>query len=391
MKTMIKSLVDSYESQLLETRHHLHENPELSFQEYQTAEYIREKLTHMGIELQSGISGTSTVGILKGDQDGPCIAFRADIDALPVVENNDLPYKSKNDGIMHACGHDTHVACLLTFAEILAAHKELVKGTVKFVFQAAEEKLPGGAKQLCADGVMNDVDFIFGMHSSSGYPLGTVVVCHGVSSAAIGIYEVTVTGKGGHGSAPHECLNPVPVACMIANSLNQIMAEKKSPTECGVFTVSYINGGQYPNIITDSVTFGGNVRTLDNDLIANVFKTIEGVSNGIAQGYGLTAQVTNTIGYPATVNTPEYADVIEDAAKELGYEVIEKPTSLGGEDFAYYVMEKPGAFFHVGMADPERPITSTPHHNRQFLLDERGLRIALETELAVYLKATGQM
>lgn len=391
MKDMIKSLVDSCEKKLKETRHHLHETPELSFQEYKTAEYIRENLIKMGIELQEGISGTSTVGILKGEQAGLCIAFRADIDALPVTENNDLPYKSKIPGIMHACGHDTHAACLLTLAEILSSHKELVKGTVKFIFQAAEEKLPGGAKQLCADGAMKDVDMIFGMHSSSGYPLGTVVVCHGVSSAAIGVYEVKVNGKGGHGSSPHQCLNPVPTACMIASSLNQIMAEKKSPTECGVFTVSYINGGQYPNIITDSVTLGGNVRTLDNELIANVFNTIKGVSKGICEGYGLTCDVTTTIGYPATVNTPEYADLIQSAVESIGYNVIEKPTSLGGEDFAYYVMEKPGAFFHVGMADPERPITSTPHHNGCFQLDERGLRIALETELAVYLKATGQM
>lgn len=391
MKDMIQLLVDSYEAKLKETRHHLHETPELSFQEYKTAEYIRENLTKMGIELQEGISGTSTVGILRGEQDGPCMAFRADIDALPVMENNDLPYKSKTPGIMHACGHDTHAACLLTLAEVLSSHKELVKGTVKFVFQAAEEKLPGGAKQLCADGVMKDVDMIFGMHSSSGYPLGTVVVCHGVSSAAIGIYEVKVNGKGGHGSSPHECLNPVPTACMVANSLNQIMAEKKSPTECGVFTVSYINGGQYPNIITDSVTLGGNVRTLDNELIANVFNTIKGVSKGICEGYGLTCDITTTVGYPATVNTPEYADLIQSAVEAIGYKVVEKPTSLGGEDFAYYVMEKPGAFFHVGMADPKRPITSTPHHNGCFQLDERGLRIALESELAVYLKATGQM
>jgi amidohydrolase len=178
---------------------------------------------------------------------------------------------------------------------------------------------------------------------------------------------------------------------MVANTLNQIMGEKKSPTESGVFTVSYINGGQYPNIITDDVTLGGNVRTLDNQLILNIFKNIEGVSKGICEGYGLTCDVTTTVGYPATVNTPKYADLIQNAAEEIGYNVIEKPTSLGGEDFAYYVMEKPGAFFHVGMADPERPITSTPHHNGQFILDERGLRIALETEIAVYLKATGQM
>lgn len=390
MKDMIKALVDQYEPTLLETRHHLHANPELSFQEYQTAAYIRENLTRMGLKLQEGISGTSTVGILKGTSDGPCIAFRADIDALPVEENNDLPYKSKTPGIMHACGHDTHTACLLALAELLSSNRNLVKGTVKFIFQAAEEKLPGGAKQLCADGAMNDVDMIFGMHCSSAYSLGDVIVCHGVSSAAIGVYEIKIHGKGGHGSSPHHALNPVPVACMVANSLNQILAEKKSPTECGVFTVSYINGGQYPNIITDTVTLGGNVRTLDNDLILNVFNTIRSVTNGICSGYGLTCDVTTTIGYPATINTPELADLAWNAAGELGYHVIEKPTELGGEDFAYYVMEKPGTFFHVGMNDPEKPITATPHHNGQFILDERGLRIALETELAVYLKATKQ-
>lgn len=391
MKEQIKSLAAAYENQLLETRHHLHANPELSFEEYKTAEYIRENLIRMGIELQEGISGTSTVGILKGTETGPCIAFRADIDALPVNENNDLPYKSKTAGIMHACGHDTHAACLLTLAEILSSHKELVKGTVKFIFQSAEEKLPGGAKQLCTDGVMKDIDVIFGMHCSSGLPLGTVEVCHGVSSAAIGVYEIKVHGKGGHGSSPHNALNPIPVACMIGNSLNQILAEKKSPTECGVLTVAYMNGGQYPNIIADTVTMGGNVRTLDNQLISDVFDRINAISDGICQGYGLTCDVTTTVGYPATVNTPEYADVIENAVKAMDYHVIEHETSLGGEDFAYYVMEKPGAFFHVGMADPKRPITSTPHHNCNFLLDERGLKIALESELAVYLKVTGQM
>ena len=156
------------------------------------------------------------------------------------------------------------------------------------------------------------------------------------------------------------------------------------------FGCLYINGGQYPNIIPENITLGGNIRTLNNELIKHIFDYIHSVSKGICEGYGLTCDVTTTLGYPATVNTPEYADVITDAAAELGYDVKEAPISLGGEDFAYYVMEKPGAFIHVGMADPERPITSTPHHNCHFQLDERGLRIALETELAFYLKVTKQ-
>lgn len=390
MKQFVKDLVHSYEEPLKEIRHHLHENPELSFEEYRTAEYIRKALESMGIALQDGITGTSTVGILKGREAGPCIAFRADIDALPVEENNDLPYKSKTPGIMHACGHDTHSACLLVLARILSEHPDLVKGTVKFIFQAAEEKLPGGAKALCADHALDGVDMVFGMHSSSNHPLGTITLSHSSSSAAIGIYEVAIHGKGGHGSAPHNAKNPVPVACLLASALNQILAEKKAPADTGVFTVSYINGGQYPNIITDTVTLGGNIRTQDNDLIQQIFGHIDSISHGICEAHGMTCDVTTTLGYPATINTPEYADVIADAADTMGYTPVEESGSLGGEDFAYLLMEKPGAYFHVGMADPDRPITSSPHHNCSFQLDERGLAIALEMELALYLKLTKQ-
>ena len=390
MKQFVKDLVHSYEEPLKEIRHHLHENPELSFEEYRTAEYIRKALGSMGIALQDGITGTSTVGILKGREAGPCIAFRADIDALPVEENNDLPYKSKTPGIMHACGHDTHVACLFVLARIFSEHPELVKGTVKFIFQAAEEKLPGGAKALCADHALDGVDMVFGMHSSSNHPLGTITLSHSSSSAAIGIYEVAIHGKGGHGSAPHNAKNPVPVACLLASALNQILAEKKAPADTGVFTVSYINGGQYPNIITDTVTLGGNIRTQDNALIQQIFGHIDSISHGICEAHGMTCDVTTTLGYPATINTPEYADVIADAADTMGYTPVEESGSLGGEDFAYFLMEKPGAYFHVGMADPDRPITSSPHHNCSFQLDERGLAIALEMELALYLKLTKQ-
>ena len=291
---------------------------------------------------------------------------------------------------MHACGHDTHAACLLVLARILSEHPELVKGTVKFIFQAAEEKLPGGAKALCADHALDGVDMVFGMHSSSNHPLGTITLSHSSSSAAIGIYEVAIHGKGGHGSAPHNAKNPVPVACLLASALNQILAEKKAPADTGVFTVSYINGGQYPNIITDTVTLGGNIRTQDNALIQQIFGHIDSISHGICEAHGMTCDVTTTLGYPATINTPEYADVIADAADTMGYTPVEESGSLGGEDFAYFLMEKPGAYFHVGMADPDRPITSSPHHNCNFQLDERGLAIALEMELALYLKLTKQ-
>lgn len=385
MEQLIKSLVDSREGKLKEIRHYLHENPELSFEEYNTAAYIREQLKNMGITQIQEI-GTSTVAVLEGKEPGPCIAFRADIDALPVQEENELPYRSKVPGIMHACGHDTHTACLLCMADILSEHPELVKGKVKFIFQAAEEKLPGGAKAVCAANAMDGVDKVFGFHCSSEYPVGTVAVSEGACSAAIAIYEVKIHGYGGHGSSPHKAKNPVPVACMVASALNQILAEKKDPTQCGVFTVAYINGGQYPNIITDTVTLGGNVRTLDNDLIGRILENIKSISTSICEGYGLTCEVSSTLGYPATINVAEHVETIKDAVKEMGYTHIEKPISLGGEDFAYYLMEKPGAYFTVGMSDPENPATKAPHHNCGFQLDERGLRIGLELDLATYLK-----
>lgn len=388
MKEFVKSITSPYEKELIETRRYLHRHPELSFQETDTAAYIRSTLNALGVPLMEGISGTSTVAVIKGEKNGPCIAFRADIDALPVEEENDLPFKSEVPGVMHACGHDIHTAVLLTFAKVLTAHPELVRGTV---FQAAEEKLPGGAKALCEEGVMKDVDLIYGFHCASAFPLGTIAVTPRAYSAAIGIYEVKIHGKGGHGGYPQNALNPVPVACMVGSALNQILAEKKNPLEGGVLTVSYINGGQYPNIITDTVTLGGNVRTLNNDLIDKVFDSIHSISRGICAGFGLTCDVTTTLGYPAAINVPEEIETVRSVTRDLGYTVYERPDALGGEDFAYYLLEKPGAYFQIGMADPERPITSSPHHNCHFQLDERGISEALEMELGLYLRVTGQM
>ena len=386
----VRKAAEAARDYLVSIRREFHQHPELSMQEFRTAQRIEEELDRLGIP-HTRVGETGVLGTLRGEKEGGrAVVLRADIDALPIEETHECAYRSQNPGVMHACGHDTHAACLLVLARILSEHPELVKGTVKFIFQAAEEKLPGGAKALCADHALDGVDMVFGMHSSSNHPLGTITLSHSSSSAAIGIYEVTIHGKGGHGSAPHNAKNPVPVACLLASALNQILAEKKAPADTGVFTVSYINGGQYPNIITDTVTLGGNIRTQDNALIQQIFGHIDSISHGICEAHGMTCDVTTTLGYPATINTPEYADVIADAADTMGYTPVEESGSLGGEDFAYFLMEKPGAYFHVGMADPDRPITSSPHHNCNFQLDERGLAIALEMELALYLKLTKQ-
>lgn len=389
MKDFVKNLAADYSRLQLEHFHHLHAHPELSFEEYETSAYIKKQLTALGIRLEEGIRGTSVVGVLEGSQPGPSIAFRADIDALPVQEETDLEYKSTVPGIMHACGHDSHAATLLALAKLLADHPELVKGKVKFIFQSAEEKIPGGAKGLCEDGVMKDVDAIYGLHCSSLMPMGLITSNIGPNSACIGIYEVTVHGKGGHGSAPHDAVNPVPVACMLASAINQILAEKASPLERAVFTVSYIRGGEYPNIIPSEVTLGGNLRTFNNQLTAGLFKQLHKICDGICGAYGCTCDVHTTIGYPSTINTEQETLLVRQAIETMGYTWKTEEPDLGGEDFSYYLLEKPGSFFSVGMADPQHIAKAAPHHNCRFQLDERGLLIALELELAVYLKAAG--
>lgn len=386
MKEQVKAITAAYKDTQLAHFHHLHSHPELSFEEYETSAYIKEQLTKAGVTLADGIHGTSVVGILEGTEPGPTVAFRADIDALPVTEESDLEYKSVVPGKMHACGHDSHTATLITFAKLLSEHRELIKGKVKFLFQCAEEKLPGGALGLCEDGAIDDVDVVYGFHCSSLMPLGEVLSNEGPNSACIGIYEIAVHGKGGHGSSPHQAVNPVPAACALASSINQILAEKASPLEKAVFTVSYIHGGQYPNIIPSDVTLGGNIRTFNNELTDELFQQLKKFCDGICAAYGCTCDVTTTVGYPATMNQHEETAIVRSAVEAMGYSWHSAEPALGGEDFSYYLLRKPGTFFSVGMQDPDKVDTAAPHHNCRFELDQRGLLIGLELELAVYLK-----
>ena len=389
-KEMIKQLAAEQAEAVREYRHYLHMHPELSFKEFGSQAYIKEKLNEFGIEIAQGITGTSTVGIIRGEKPGKTIAFRADFDALPVTECNDLPYKSTVPGVMHACGHDTHAATLLAFGKILSGHPELVKGTVKLIFQCAEELLPGGARTLVADGVMDDVDEIYGFHSSAGKDLGTVIVNDGPVSAASSTFEVRIHGKGGHGSNTSKALNPVPVAAMIISAIEQIKSEKIDPLEAATITVNYMHAGDAPNIIPAEARIGGNVRVHNNALSAPLLDRIEKVASAICEGWGLTCDTEVMLGYPATINQHAQCELVREAVSELGYEPGTSEAGLGGEDFAYYALEKPGCFYNVGASNPEDEGTYNPHHSPLFRIDERMLDIALECELAVYLKASGQ-
>ena len=390
MKELIKQLAAEQSEAIREYRHYLHMHPELSFQETGSQAYIKEKLTEFGIEIAEGITGTSTVGIIRGEQPGKTIAFRADFDALPVTECNDLPYKSTVPGVMHACGHDTHAATLLAFGKVLSEHPELVKGTVKLIFQRAEELLPGGAKTLVEDGVMEDVDEIYGFHASAGKDLGKVIVNDGPVSAAVSTYEIVIKGKGGHGSNSAKALNPVPIAALLINAIEQIKTEKVDPSETATVTVCYMHAGDAPNIIPAEARIGGNVRVHNNELLVPLLDRIVAVAKALCEAWGAECEPDMVVGYPATINQHEQCELVREAVGELGYELGTTEAGLGGEDFAYYALEKPGCFFNVGASNPEDPGTYNPHHSPLFRIDERMLDIALECELAVYLKASAR-
>ncbi|MBQ2455360.1 MAG: amidohydrolase [Firmicutes bacterium] len=388
MKDMVKALCGEYKDLQIKLYKQLHMHPELSFEENETSAFIKAFLAECGVPVMDGITGTSVVGILDGDQPGPTVGFRADIDALPVQECTGLPYASQIDGVMHACGHDCHCATLLCFAKLLSEHKDLVRGRVKFLFQAAEEKLPGGALAMVRDGAVDDCDVVYGFHSGGANNSGEITINIGPTSADIAVYQVKVHGKGGHGSSPHNALNPVPAACMAALAINQVLAEKASPLEQAVLTVAYFKnlGGNYPNIIDSEVVFGGNLRTFNHQLTVELLEKMEKLVKGICEAQGLTAEFNCEIGYHSNFNHEREALIARSAADELGYGWKTTPPGLGGEDFSYFMEKKPGAYFNIGMNDPKTNPDPAPHHNGLMKLDLNSLIIGLEMELGVYLK-----
>ncbi len=387
MNNMIKKLVEDYGHQLIDNRRYLHAHPELSFKERQTAAWIRQRLQAAGIPILKGIHGNSTVGYLKGTQPGPAIGFRADIDALGLTEENDLPYKSQHCGVMHACGHDAHTAVLMAMAEILAQHKECIHGTVYFIFQQAEEYLPGGAKGLVEDGVMDRLDYIFGWHVGAMDTVGTADISAGFRTAAVGTYDLKITGKGGHGGSPHQCNNPIIPAAELVSAINLIPALKCDPlANCTVSVSNLICGvAGVDNVLPETVVMGGNIRSLQTDVRDFVMIEIKRLAESISAAHQCQCDVHLVYGYPALDVDETCADIMKEAAREVGLTVVQKQPSLGAEDFAYYSQKKPAGFAHLGMADPTGKYAPTPHHNPCFYIDdEKGLPLALQFILTTY-------
>jgi len=373
-------------------RRHLHENPELGFQEFKTAEFVRQRLEALGVEdIQTGIAVTGVTGLIRGTADGPGrnVLVRADMDALPIHEENEVDYKSQTDGVMHACGHDAHTSILLGLARVLTDRKDQFSGTVKVLFQPAEELPPGGAKAMVEAGVLNDppIEAVFGLHMSQGDPVGTISVGSGPVMAAADAFKIVIQGRGGHAAYPSENIDPVVIGAQIVVALQSLVSRETDPMESAVLSTCIFNGGDAFNVIPDTVELAGTVRTFKPDVRDHMEKRIAEVASGIATAMQASAEVTYTRGYPATVNDEAMTDLAREAAIEVVGEenVIELAPKMGAEDFSYFLEQKPGSYFFVGSNNEDRGLV-WGHHHPKFDIDEESLGAGLATMATSVLK-----
>jgi amidohydrolase len=393
----IKTAADKMEQKVIDWRHDFHQNPELANRETRTAAIIAKHLQSLGIEVKTGVAHTGVVGILKGDKPGPVIALRADMDGLPVTEKNELPfaskvktvYNGKETGVMHACGHDGHVAILMGVAEILSGMKKELKGTVKFIFQPAEEGAPKGeeygAALMVKEGVLENpkVDVIFGLHMDAQIEAGKITYHPAGTMAGTGDVKITVKGKPSHGASPWESIDPIVVAAQIINNLQTIVSRNVNLTEnAAVVTIGAINGGNRFNIISEEVEMLGTIRTFSNADETLVFNRVKQVAEKTAESAGAMAvvELPYSVHYPVTFNNVALTTaMLPSLQKSVGAEnVLLVPADTGAEDFSFFAQKVPGLYFFIGgLPKGKDPKTSGPHHTPQFIIDDSSFKTGL--------------
>lgn len=399
----ITSLSDDLSEQVIAWRRDFHQNPELSNREFRTAKIVAEHLQSLGMEVQTGVAHTGVVGILRGGKPGPVVLLRADMDGLPVEERNDLPFRSTARGeyngedvpVMHACGHDTHVAILMGAAEVLSALKEDMPGTVKFVFQPAEEGAPqgekGGAELMVAEQVLQNpqVSAAFALHISATDEAGRIGYSAGPRYASVDDFKITVHGKQSHGAAPWMGVDSVVVSAQIINALQTIVSRNLQLTEQpAIVTIGSIHGGLRSNIIPEQVEMVGTIRALDENMRQQIHQRIREISAGIAQSMNATVevQIPLSTSYPATINNAALAEemlpVLQAVAGADNVDLL-KPIT-GAEDFSYFANEVPGFYISLGGKTPGRPLEEVAaHHTPDFLIDESGLDVGVKAMSAM--------
>lgn len=403
LQAKIDQQAKEMEPKVIEWRRHFHQYPELSNRETKTGALIAEHLKKLGLEVQYPVAKTGVVALLKGAKPGPVIGLRADIDALPVTERNSLSFASKEKtvfngqetGVMHACGHDSHTAILMAVAEILTRNKADLKGTIKFIFQPAEEGAPageeGGAALMVKEGVLENpnVDVIFGMHIQSISPLGRITYKPAGMMAASDWFSITVKGKQSHGAAPWMGIDPIVVSAQIINGLQTIVSRQTELTkEAAVITVGRIQSGVRENIIPEEAFMAGTIRTLDVDMQTKIHEKIKLTATKIAESAGATAEVSIERKTPVTFNDPTLTEKMVASLQKAAGEpnVVRIPAVTGAEDFAFYQQKVPGFFFFVGAMPPDQDPNKVPsHHTPDFMIDERGFITGLTAMLNVTL------
>ncbi|QHS21618.1 amidohydrolase [Virgibacillus sp. MSP4-1] len=375
--------VDDLFDEMVNIRRYLHQYPELSFHEEKTSKYIADFYNQLGIPCRTNIGGYGITATLRGGKPGKTVALRADFDALPIQEENEVPYKSKIPGVMHACGHDGHTAALLCLAKAVLPFQEQLPGTIIFIHQPAEEYAPGGAKPMIEAGVLENVDAVFGTHLWTDTPLGILHTSKGNFMAGADRFEISIKGKGGHGAKPHQTKDAIVIASQLVTQLQQIMSRRIDPLKTGVVTVGTFEAGQAFNIIADSAKLVGTVRTFDANVQKMIMDQMESIIKSVCLPYEADYDFHYAKGYPPVVNHPGEAELILQEGKNVPgiKDTEEVDPSMTGEDFAYYLLEKPGAFYFTGA---QKEVDNYPHHHPKFDFDERALPLDAKTLMQAY-------
>lgn len=377
----IRATIQALQPELVEWRRQLHQKPELGFREQLTAAFIAQKLAAWGVEHQTGIAQTGIVAIIRGTRPGAVLGIRADMDALPIQEENTVAYKSQHDGIMHACGHDGHVTIALGTASYLSQHRDDFAGTVKIIFQPAEEG-PGGAKPMIEAGVLRnpDVDAIIGLHLWNNLPLGTVGVRSGALMAAVELFNCTILGKGGHGAIPQQTIDSIVVASQVVTALQTIVARNVDPIESAVVTVGKLHAGTAHNVIAATAQMSGTVRYFNPQFEGFFKQRIEQIVSGICQSHGADYTLEYYSLYPPVINDERIASLVRSVAEtviESPLGVVPQCQTMGGEDMSFFLQEVPGCYFFLGSANADKDL-AYPHHHPRFNFDETALGMGVE-------------
>ncbi len=379
---LLKRLEERKE-EIIEIRRYLHQHPELSFKEEKTAQYIADFYEGKDVEVQRNVgNGHGIIVTIKGGRPGKTIGLRADFDALPIVEETDVPFKSKNEGVMHACGHDGHTAYLLVLADCLIQLKSELAGTIKIIHQHAEEVPPGGAKSIVESGILDDLDAVFGIHLFPFMPAGSIGLRSGYAMAGRSYFKLKIQGVGGHGSSPHIANDSIVAGSHFVTAVQTVISRRLNPFDVGVITIGSFDGKGTFNVIKDSVELEGDVRYMTVETQQVIEKEVRRIVKGIEEEFGVSCELTYTADYPPLYNDPEITSFIKESLEKIDdrdiKEIVEGPMLSGSEDFAYYLEKVPGCFFYIGCS-PKGVENPYFNHHPKFDIDEDALLVAAKS------------